>query len=406
MRTSARTLWASQISHFCHFSDALLQECSTQLLSRLGVFLGVGTLARSALSRHWHRWKGSGCGYRGTTEGFSCLTGLPWSPADSSICFWQERGKLSPFEKHSTNWGQTGVSHMCWFPVRTQAEGLSAQVQCHQAIRKTGRRGHTFFRAFLKSTTVLCTRGLWTPKVRVSVKHASIKPLPAVKSTTWKGISHNSPALITLDNQTIIFYCYQEVSMECASTGTRQPILSTAAVLSQSQRWINVPRALACSRVGMCLCTCVSIIFVNTLQYLGISLEMSCYLTTLSLRKPVFWASWQVSKGQPAQKGEITFGTLTHPDSSRSHSLSHPWLERPVIKHRWLDTRIKPYYTPCIYHSRPIINEQRRMWLNGKEEHILYRDDYLGKGLNSLLTQQPDILAWGFVFRNLTYQVA
>lgn len=76
--------------------------------------------------------------------------------------------------------------------------------------------------------------------------------------------------------------------MECASTGTRQPILSTAAVLNQSQHWINVPRALARSRVGMSLWTCVSIIFVNTLQYLGVSLEMSCYLTTPSLRKPVF----------------------------------------------------------------------------------------------------------------------
>lgn len=65
--------------------------------------------------------------------------------------------------------------------------------------------------------------------------------------------------------------------------------------------------------------------------------------------------------GHPAQKGEITSGTLTHPDSSRSYSLSHSWLERPVIKHRWLDTRIKPYYAPCIYHSRPIISEWRKV---------------------------------------------
>lgn len=65
----------------------------------------------------------------------------------------------------SANWGQTGV-FSCWWLTHAsthtraaflseQTEGLSAQFQCQQAIRKTGRGGNAFFRIFVKSTMVL-----------------------------------------------------------------------------------------------------------------------------------------------------------------------------------------------------------------------------------------------------------
>lgn len=58
-------------------------------------------------------------------------------------------------------------------------------------------------------------------------------------------MSRPPPPLITLDNQTIIFYCYKEVSIECLCQHWHsQPILSTTDVLNKSQGWIKC--ALTC----------------------------------------------------------------------------------------------------------------------------------------------------------------
>lgn len=125
----------------------------------------------------------------------------------------------------------------------------------------------------------------WFYQVWVSIKHVSIEQLPAVESTTWKGISHNPPSLITLDNQTIIFYYYKEVSIECLCQHWHPPAHSQHRSCSESEPTLD--KCASCT--GMFLCAHISVYMCihhicQHFTHLGISLEMSCYVTVLSLR--------------------------------------------------------------------------------------------------------------------------
>lgn len=206
-------------------------------------------------------------------------------------------------------------SHMCCFPAGAQTEDLSAQFQCQPAIRKTGRRGNTFLRIFVKSTTVLSPHGLYTPKVKVSIKHVSTRQL-------YRVVVRVPP--ITLDNQTIIFYYYKEVSIECLCQHWHPPAHSQHRSCSDSKPTLNKCALFT----GVFLCGHVSVYMCihhicRHVTHLGISLEMSCYVTALSLRvvglSNVF--SEHYDKFLKAASGKITSWTLTRPDSTRSHSL-------------------------------------------------------------------------------------
>lgn len=117
-----------------------------------------------------------------------------------------------------------------------------------------------------------------------------------------------TPSLITLDNQTIIFYYYKEVSIECLCQHWHPPAHSQHRSCSESKPTLD--KCVACT--GVFLCGHVSVYMCihqicQHVTHLGISLEMSCYVTALSLRmvnlSNVF--SQHYDKFQRAASGKI-----------------------------------------------------------------------------------------------------
>lgn len=128
-----------------------------------------------------------------------------------------------------------------------------------------------------------------------------------MSSTTWKGISHTPSSLIALDNQTIVFYYYKEVSIECLCQHWHPPVHSQRRSCSELKP--TVDKCASCT--GAFLCGHVSVYMCihhicQHVTHLGISLEMSCYVTTLPLRMVDLsnLLSEQVSEGSQWKSGK------------------------------------------------------------------------------------------------------